>query len=51
MKKIINNIFTKGICGLPKLEEVIDNHNTLIKSLKQHWLKANQKKISNLPVT
>lgn len=51
MKKIINNIFTKGICGLPKLEEVVDNHNILIKNLKQHWLKANQKKISNLPVT
>lgn len=51
MRKVIKDIFTKKECSLPKLKEVIKNHNVLIKSLKKHWVNSKKKNVINLPVT
>jgi hypothetical protein len=51
MKKIITEILLYGKSYLPRIEEVVNDHNILIKSLKLYWEKTHKKKIRNLPVT
>ena len=48
MKKIIKDIFENKNCSLPVLEDVVENHNALISSLKKHWIeKINIKMLKN----
>ena len=51
MKKIIMDIFKNKNCSLPLLEEVVENHNALISSLKKHWIENKYKNVNKLPVT
>jgi hypothetical protein len=51
MSRIIRNILLCGQSFLPTIEDVIYDHNSLIKNLKTHWEKTHTKKIKNLPVT
>ncbi len=51
MKKIIKDIFKNKNCSLPVLEDVVENHNALISSLKKHWIENKYKNVKKLPVT
>ena len=51
MPKIIENILKNGESYLPTINDVVKDHNILIKSLKLYWEKTHGKKTKYLPVT
>ena len=50
-EQIISKILSEGKCGLPSLEDSIEQHSIFLDSLLDHWNKCNKKSDKLVPIT
>ena len=50
-EQIISKILSEGNCGLPSLEESIEQHSIFLDSLLDHWNRYNKKSDKLVPIT
>ena len=50
-EQIISKILNEGNCGLPTLEESLDQHSIFLETMLDHWNKSNKRYDKLVPIT